>query len=78
MVLVPNTTTTTLAQNPLSNHFQTRPSMINPASLTTQANSLDSWFALYTAVLNPQVTQQQQIQLQQDANSVTQWLKTVR
>jgi len=63
-------------QNPLA---------INPTGVT-QANSLDSWFALYAAALNPQVTQQQQqqqqIQPQQDANSITQqwtqWLKTAQ
>ncbi|CAF3967015.1 unnamed protein product [Rotaria sordida] len=64
-------------QNPLS---------INPTG-ATQPSSLDSWFALYAAALNPQVAQQQQqqqqqIQSQQDANSITQqwtqWLKTAQ
>ncbi|CAF4105072.1 unnamed protein product [Rotaria sp. Silwood2] len=55
---------------------------MNPTGVI-QPNSLDSWFALYAAALNPQVApQQQQIQPQQDTNSVTQqwtqWFKTAQ
>lgn len=65
------------AQNPLG---------FNSTAGVAQPNSLDSWLALYTAALNPQVAQQQpqqqQIQPQQDANSITQqwtqWLKTAQ
>lgn len=60
----------------------------NPTGVA-QPNSLDSWFALYAAALNPQANQQtqlqqqqQHIQPQQDANSITQqwsqWLKTAQ
>ncbi len=60
-------------QNPLG---------LNPTGVT-QPTSLDSWFALYAAALNPQATQpQQQIQPQQDTNSITQqwsqWLKSAQ
>jgi hypothetical protein len=70
----PNPNLSLQTQNPLG---------INPTGVT-QPNSLDSWFALYAAALNPQATQQQpqQIQPQQDANSITQqwsqWLKTAQ
>ncbi|CAF1465766.1 unnamed protein product [Adineta steineri] len=77
----PNAGLALQAQNPLAT---------NPAGVQQQ-NSLDSWFALYAAALNPQAAQQQQqqqqqpqqqIQPQQDANSITQqwtqWLKTAQ
>ncbi|CAF4390813.1 unnamed protein product, partial [Adineta steineri] len=76
----PNAGLSLQAQNPLAT---------NPAGVQQQ-NSLDSWFALYAAALNPQAAQQQQqqqqpqqqIQPQQDANSITQqwtqWLKTAQ
>ncbi|CAF3753816.1 unnamed protein product [Rotaria sp. Silwood1] len=56
------------SQNPLA---------MNPTSVT-QPSSLDSWFALYAAAaLNPQVSQQQ-IQPQQDTNSITQWTQWLK
>jgi hypothetical protein len=74
----------TATNNPNLSLQTQNPLGINPTGVT-QANSLDSWFALYAAALNPQVAQQpqqQQIQPQQDANSITQqwsqWLKTAQ
>ena len=77
-----------LATNPNLGLQGQNPLGVNPLSTqagATQANSLDSWLAIYAAALNPQVNQQQQqlqVQPQQDTNSITQqwaqWLKTAQ